>query len=302
MSSPKPGKQRQKESLMKLEEERKKGGWKDGWKTLVGETHTEQAIWFMNGFWDDVENDAEKIWEMVHLMIEIECGKPKLYGSKKWEEKEGCDLDQFKAHQFLEKIGETLTVKKLGEVLKKIDIDNNRRMCLTEYLIYRYSKDGKQVVNSPQGGGDPEEFNKGRLLFNQAKEALNEAIRQQNETDEAVKSLEKEEKVYNDKIAALEKKCSNKRLSATKIGKYKSELAQLKDQDPLPLRKAQITSKAALKKNKKATKAAKRAFKEASDYFDELKKKGGAANGAIWWMERELAEIQKYSPTKKKRK
>lgn len=301
MSSPKPGKQRQKESLRKLEQEQKEA-WKEEWKTLVGESHTDQAIWFLNGFWDDCEDDAEKVWEMVHLMIEIDVGKPKLYGTKKWEEKEGCDLNQFKAHQFLEKIGETLTVKELGEVLKKIDIDNNRRMCITEYLVYKYGKNGKDTVNSPQGGGDPEEFKKGKALFNQAKDALNEAIRQQQETDEACKRLEKEEKDYNDKIMKLETKVSDKRLSAAKLGKYKNELAQLKGEDPLPLRKAQLTSKACLKKNKKATKAAKKAFKEASDYFDKLKKQGGAAHGAIWWMERELEEIQKFSPTKKKRK
>ena len=40
-------------------------------------------------------------------------------------------------------------------------------------------------------------------------------------------------------------------------------------------------------------------YKEAVDYLEEVKRKGGVAHGAIWWMERELKEAQKYLPKKK---
>ncbi len=40
-------------------------------------------------------------------------------------------------------------------------------------------------------------------------------------------------------------------------------------------------------------------FQEAQDFLEEVKKKGGVAHGAIWWMERELKEAQKYMPKKK---
>lgn len=80
----------------------------------------------------------------------------------------------------------------------------------------------------------------------------------------------------------------------------KMELEQLKGQDPLPLRKAKLTTKAALKKSKKAMKKAQKAFEGAKELFDNLKKQGGAANGAIWWMQRELEEISKFAPKKKK--
>merc|ERR1712038_389777 len=253
--------------------------WEKEWAELVKTTHTEQAIWFLNGFWDDVEADKEQIWDMVHLMIEIECGSPKLYGKKKWEEKEGNDLDQFQSHRFLEKFGETLTVKELSAVLKKIDIDTNKRMCMTEYLVYKYKKDGPSVVNSPQGGGDPEEFEAAKKQFNEAQDQLRQAIKLQEELEAAMKALEAEEKSFNDKVAKLEKKVENKRLSATKIGIARSELEQLKSQDPLPLRKAKLTTKAATKK---------------------AKKQGGVAKGAIWWMERELEELQKFAPRRKK--
>jgi len=39
--------------------------------------------------------------------------------------------------------------------------------------------------------------------------------------------------------------------------------------------------------------------KEAMDYLEVVKKRGKVAHGAIWWMERELKEAQKYMPKKK---
>jgi len=101
----------------------------------------------------------------------------------------------------------------------------------------------------------------------------------------------------------------------------------LKGENPLPLRKAKITQEAALRKCEKERKAAQAAlaelqvktaeaeektrnveaavreteakFQEARDFLEEVKAKGGAALGAIWWMERELKEAQKYLPKKK---
>jgi hypothetical protein len=271
----------------------RKSDWKEGWKELTTLSHSEQAIWFLNGFWDEFENDAEKIWEYAHKFIEIQCGKPKLYGSKAWDEKEGNGLEQFKAHRFLEKIGETLSVKKLRE---EIDVDNDKKMCLTEYLIYRYKKGRDEVVNSPQGGDDPEVFKNAQKTFNKAKAAFQEANATQLEADEAVQALEKEEKAYKDKIRKFEEKSFSKRLSAMKRAIAKNELEQLKCKDPLPLTKAKFTSKATLSKCKRAAKAAKVQFEAAKKLFDELKKKGGSALGAIWWMERELIETQKYKP------
>jgi len=251
---------------------------------------------------DEIEHEKELIWNMVHIMIEIECGQPKLYGSKAWEEKEGNDLNQFDAHRFFEKNNETLTVKELTSILKKIDIDNNNRMCLTEYLIYKYNKSGDAVVNSPQGGGDPNQLLAAKKQYDEAVHALQLSTQAKEEANESVKSLEAEEKKYNDKLKKFEEKINDKKLSQMKINRAKSELAQLKCEDPMPLRKAKLTSKAALKKSKKAKKLAQKELESAKEIFDQLKKGGGAAFGAIWWMERTLEETNKYAPSKGKKK
>jgi hypothetical protein len=38
---------------------------------------------------------------------------------------------------------------------------------------------------------------------------------------------------------------------------------------------------------------------EAEAFLEEAKSKGGVAHGAIWWLQRELKEAQKYLPKSK---
>lgn len=76
----------------------------------------------MNGFWQDgISSEAENIYQLWNKFIIQDADK----------KKEGCDLDEFESHKFLESLGETLTVVKLREELRQIDLDNNNRMSFT---------------------------------------------------------------------------------------------------------------------------------------------------------------------------
>jgi len=314
---------------------------------LNSKTHTEQGIWWLNGFWKDpvkpASGYAEEVWKNVHLMIEIEAGRPKMYGSKVWDVKEGCDLDDFKAHNFLEKCGETLTVQALRKKLKDLDVDNNKKMAFTEYMIGKYNKTIADVVNSPQGGqADAEKLAAAKAAVDHASASLNAAVAQEQtsvdaakaaqnalwaseaaekELSEAVAALEAEEKALSDRKAGFQAKIDDASLSAMKKSMAVNELAQLEAEDPLPLRKAKITQGAALKRAEKARKLAaeesakaeaaaaaaaaakveaEAAFAAAQAQLDDLKKKGdGIAQGAVWWMDRELSERKKFMPRKK---
>ena len=83
--------------------------------------------------------------------------------------------------------------------------------------------------------------------------------------------------------------------------------------DPLPLRRAKITQDAAVRKCKRATKAAKKAadeakaaaelaeksYNEATAKLDEVKEQcKGTGDGQLWWMGRELEEKKKYMSQK----
>jgi len=86
-------------------------------------------------------------------------------------------------------------------------------------------------------------------------------------------------------------------------------------EDPLPLRKAKITTEAAERKADKvrapfraareaaeaAEDEARRRLDEAEAFLNEIKKKPGQAYGALWWIDRELQEQRKYLPSNKRK-
>jgi len=118
------------------------------------------------------------------------------------------------------------------------------------------------------------------------------------------------------KTKELEAKSEGSGVSAMRS---KNELAQHLGEDPLPLRKAKLTTEAATKKAEKARKAAEEAYakaetdrKIAEQAVHEAQKKlneaeaflqqemakgaGGETPGTFWWMDRELQERKKYMP------
>jgi len=299
--------------------------WKPKFAELVSKTHTQQAVWWLNGFWADGASEyAETLWNQTLLMIEAETGQKKLYGRRAQEVKEGCDLDELKAHIFLEKMGETLTVRELRKRLQELDIDNNKRMALSEYMLAKYKKTPQQLVNAPQGDADEAKLNAAQEQLNRAQDQLSQvqdALEKQKaaeakvkaaeaELQAAVKELEALEAAYKAKCAELEG-IANSDAGAVKKNKAKNELAQLQAEDPLPLRKAKLTQGAALKRVEKervameaATEAvreevakAEAAVQEAVEQIEAIKKAGGGvALGAVWWMEREIIEMRKFMP------
>ncbi len=87
---------------------------------------------------------------------------------------EGKDVDEMLAHRFLEKLGMTLTALKMREALRDIDIDFNRMVSMSEYLLYRYKEQGaniKTLVNST-GSDNQEEINSAQALLDDAQQKL----------------------------------------------------------------------------------------------------------------------------------
>ena len=141
-------------------------------RELTNKTFILQAKWFLNGFWEEIdrEKDTEFVWKAVGLCTEISKHKGK-----------AGELDEFEAHRFLEKLGETLTVQEMRKKLSEIDVDFNKMMALTEYLIFKYGKSVKQVVNAPQGG-NVEELKQAEKLVEASQAAFDElSVRTENQ-------------------------------------------------------------------------------------------------------------------------
>eukprot|EP00478_Filoreta_tenera_P001346 GABV01001367.1.p2 GENE.GABV01001367.1~~GABV01001367.1.p2 ORF type:complete len:197 (+),score=101.34 GABV01001367.1:311-901(+) len=180
-------------------------------------------------------------------------------------------------------------------------------MSLLEYLAFKYDKSPKSIVDAPQGTNE-EEIAKAQALLDEVQKLLDEMMAKEQaaraaeaEMKEALAELERQEAAFESKKKELEEK--SKTGNVVQRGRAANELQQMLAEDPLPLRRAKINQGATVRKAEKATKAAEDAtaaaqqrFDEAVEYMEQVKKSGGVALGAIWWMDRRLAEQAKYLP------
>lgn len=167
-----------------------------------------------------------------------------------------------------------------------------------------------------------------------AKHAEAVLLAAEEEARKAADDLQAQQDAFTKQCEALEAKTKDESLGTVSRNKAVQELAQLKGTDPLPLRKAKITQDAAVRKvaaerkraeaaraeaekvaqfaveeRKKAEEQAKKTeealadtekkAKEASDLVEKLKQSGGVQHGAVWWLNREIAEARKYMPQRK---
>ena len=287
------------------------------WSEIVEKKYADQAVWFLNGFWAEMEAQAEDVWKWVELFGQLDQEK----------HADGCELDEFWSHKFLETLGETMTVIEMRERFRKIDADFNKRMSMLEYIMYRYNIEPHAMVTAPQGG-DQEQINKAQAMVDSAqgavdsmnaaldaaKKAVDAAVAAENENKAALDELHAQEKAFEDKKAALEQTKNDMSIGVVKRNRAANELDQMLAEDPLPLRKAKINQAATVKKSERATKAAEAAkekaeaavknaeakLQEALEFLQRAKASGGVAKGAIWWMEREITEKKKYLPARRR--
>lgn len=62
-------------------------------------------------------------------------------------------------------MGETMTVVALRKRLKELDIDNNKRMAISEYLISKYGKTPHELVSAQQGTVEPEQLAAAQVTY-----------------------------------------------------------------------------------------------------------------------------------------
>jgi len=270
---------------------------------LAGMTYTQQACWFLNGFWDEHEKNAELMWSWVETF-----GKFDLQNGVN-----GTGLDEMNAHRFLENFHETMTVQEMRNKMRETKaLEPNERpkvSALVHIAIVKFNLDWHKLVNSSIS--NPAELRKAqdqlevvRVAFEKCREAEAPFKAAQEEVETALREVKTQEDTYQGKISDAKKRSEEG--GAVSRGKASAELAVLLAEDPLPLRKAKITLEAAQKRAEKArapfleaTERAEAEFKKAEAYLEEIKNKGGSPMGSIFWLNRQLHEGRKFKPTSK---
>jgi septal ring factor EnvC (AmiA/AmiB activator) len=289
---------------------------KADFQKILNQSHKNQAQFFLNAYWAEHGDCAEVIWGHWQKIIEMDKQQFKALvtagkATGDWVEQTASALDEFWSHKYLEVIGKTLSVVEFRKEFAAIDTNFDKKMGLLEFLLWEYKRSPKECLSRPQGSTDPAaiaELEKAQKLldevsaaFNAAEATKNDAIAAENELKAALAALKEQEDAYSKKTEELKAKAEGAGVAAMRA---KNELAQHLGEDPLPLRKAKLTTEAATKKAEKARKAAEDAaeaaakkLQEAEEYLNTVKARaGGETRGTYWWLDREIQERKKFMP------
>lgn len=103
----------------------------------------QQAKFFLRRFANQFQGNFNEILDLIDEFKSF-SGTP---------DADRVELDEIQAHRFLEKRGETLTVKEMRDYLKEIDVDNNNKVALIEYLVWKYKKTVIELLEPPPMDG-----------------------------------------------------------------------------------------------------------------------------------------------------
>jgi hypothetical protein len=271
-----------------------------------------QAKHFINAFWDratannkpfgENQEECERIYTWSQEFSSFDKGK------------RGNELDEFEAHQFLEKCVGALTVHDMRSALKAIDIDFNRMMSLTEFLIFHYSlqeKDWVYLVNWAPGmsvaqrrlieaaqaqmASAREKLAVSREMLEKSQDAAQQAQKEQElasneaslseaaaaESTKATQDLEAQEQAKKDELAKQEAMACDESLSVVKRSRAKAQVAILKNDNGQSLRTMRITQGAAARKMAKAAIKAREAASKAEASKLEAEQAAKVAEDAV---------------------
>ena len=137
---------------------------------ICNKTYKEQAVWFLNAFWEDFANkEAETLWNYAHVNAELDLEN---HG-------DGSGLDEMKAHVFLEKFNETLTVREMRAKLRSTgaigESERPKTVPLTHYLLYKYNVNWHTLVDETLQGDNKEEMEKAEKMLAEVAIAVRES-------------------------------------------------------------------------------------------------------------------------------
>lgn len=280
--------------------------------------YKEQAVWFLNGFWGEGEGGlgqhAETVWGWHKIFAELDLHATVPRGA------EGSALDPILSAKFLERTEQTLTSLERKAALREIDVNNDGRMALVEYLMHAFKVEAGAVVTAQQGKAQevqacqhvidqaiamlPEiEANLKAQLAAQreaaaalaevkaakadaeaalavqidAEKALRQALSLVEEAKDAlqraVNELLRQEQAVQDEMARLQAVTEDSAAGVVHRGRAHNQLHGLRNEDPLPLRKAKITQEAALRAVQKRERAAAKKHADAAAKTAETRAK-----------------------------
>lgn len=107
-----------------------------------GLNYFDQAAFFLNAFWVEYEGEKDAIFEIAKMM----AGQDKKSGDN------GKCLDEVNARKILQDLDMAMSRQKYLDEMRKIDVNNDRKMSMLEFLLYKYSISVGELIARPQTG------------------------------------------------------------------------------------------------------------------------------------------------------
>jgi len=219
-----------------------------------------QAVYFLNAFWPEVNAQADAIFSQYHGFIDVAKMERTAEG-KDVKVEDLKDVNEVFARKFLERDGKTMTALAFRSAFREIDVNNDNRMSFIEFLLYDYKQTVDELLKREQAT-TPE--------FEAAKEAYAAVMA-------AIAVLEKQK-------ADLQAESEG---TGVKANAAKAQLAQLLAADNLEINRLVTNAEEGLKKAKKTVGAApggvwwyNRQLEEAKKYKPGKGKSGGSYSSA----------------------
>merc|ERR1712137_693687 len=155
---------------------------------ICAKTYKEQAVWFLNCFWEEfAEKEAETVWKYVLKNNELDLEN----------HENGSGLDEMKAHVFLENFAETLTVREMRDKLRSTGAigqnDRPKTVPITHYLLYKYNADWKTLIDKTRQGDNKEEMQKAQEMLAEVQEAFRVSEAKASEARQALLEAQQKE-------------------------------------------------------------------------------------------------------------
>eukprot|EP01101_Sappina_pedata_P004506 TRINITY_DN192_c0_g1_i1.p1 TRINITY_DN192_c0_g1~~TRINITY_DN192_c0_g1_i1.p1 ORF type:complete len:394 (-),score=253.38 TRINITY_DN192_c0_g1_i1:93-1238(-) len=156
-------------------------------EALSQKTHKEQAVWFLNSFWEQFAKDqAEEIWKYAHKYADLDLEK----------KDQGTGLDELNAHRFLEAFQVTMTVQELRNKLREAGAlsatTKFRLVPISHFLLIKFSCDYHTLVNASQGD-NAKEIAEAERRLDEVSVAMAEADLKSKEASAALKEAKAKE-------------------------------------------------------------------------------------------------------------
>jgi len=253
-------------------------------QALAQLTYKEQAVWFLNAFWDTLEKEGETLWNYVIVNAELDLEN----------HEEGCGLDEMKAHVFLEKFDETLTVREMRAKLRSTgaigEAERPKTVPLTHFLLYKYAVDWHTLTDETLQGDNKEEMAKAEKMLEEVAAAVKQseskaatarkALAEAQSAENAAK--ERESEAVASENAAKQREAEAKQQEANaKSAAEQSKVAEAKAKEDAEAAKAREEEAKAAQKELEAALAELEAEEKAYNDKKEMLKKKSEEGGVV---------------------